>query len=221
MCDTGTGIGTRALRCAVLTVFLLLTVTAAGQATPLDVPLDPYPVILVGFLQINYKADTDAFTATGWTQSINKTGTQTSFINSFSLGATINSSGEASAGWFSVSPSGGGAPLLGSLTLLDFGFADAPGGALEFLFSAPTGSLAETAPVVYAPKPVDVMFYSVGSTFTGMNSWASDWSSIYKATAEIRSDPPIAAPEPSTLLLLLMGLGAAGVRARSRRHTKS
>lgn len=221
MCDLDTRIGTRALRCAVLTAFLLLTVTAAGQATPLDVPLDPYPVILVGFLQIDYKAATDTFLATGWTQSINKTGTQTSFVNTFSLGATINSSGEASAGWFSVAPAGGGAPLLGSMTLLDFGFADVPGGALEFLFSAPTGTLATTAPVVYGPDPVDVMFYSVGSTFTGANAWASDWSSMFKATAEIRSDdPPTPAPEPSTLLLLLVGLGGAGISARRRRRAE-
>jgi hypothetical protein len=220
MCDMGTRIGTRAFRCAVLTVFLLLTVTAAGQATPLDVPLDPYPVILVGFLQINYTASNDTFLATGWTQSINKTGTQTNFINSFSLGATINSSGEASGGWFSV---GSGGSLLGSLTLLEFGFDNVSGGALEFLFSAPTGSLAETAPVVYAPKPVDVMFYSVGSTFTGKASWASDWSSLYKATAEVRSDDPqpTSVPEPATLLVLLVGLGGAGVGARRLRHAES
>jgi hypothetical protein len=220
MCHISTRIGTKALRCAGLAVFLLLTVTAAGQATPLDVPLDPYPVILVGFLQINYTASNDTFLATGWTQSINKTGAQTSFVNSFSLGATINSLGEASGGWFSV---GSGGSLLGSLTLLEFGFADVPGGALEFLFSAPTGSLAETAPVVYGPKPVDVMFYSVGSTFAGQASWASDWSSSYKATAEIRSDAPrsTSVPEPSTLLLLLAGVGGAGVRARRLRRAGS
>jgi len=199
---------TRMLQRAIGAALLVFTLTATTEANPIEVPLDPYPVILAGFLEISYTVSTSQFLATGWTASIDTGKGQTDLFDSFELRATINSSGTMSGpGLLAV---GSGGALLGSTNLTTFGFTQVPGGALQFLFGNATGSLV--ADGTFLPKPVSVMFTGLTNAFPG--TWGTNWTSNYNATAEIRSDDPLPTPEPSALLLLLTGAG--GIVARRR-----
>ena len=96
---------------------------------------------------------------------------------------------------------------------MQFGYDAVAGGALEFLFDTPTGSLVTDG--TFPNKPVDVIFR--GLLFPG--SWNANWTSTnFAAMAEIKDpDPPQGVPEPSTLLLMLTGAGA-GLARRYRRR---
>jgi hypothetical protein len=197
----------RALRSALLTVFLLFGISSVGQATPLDVNIKPYPVMLAGFINSVYTASTGVFTADGWTMSLDVGTGQQSYFNNFQLRANISNTGVANGGSLLVSSLGTGATLLQSVGLVNFGYDRVAGGTLEFLFTPSTGSLVSTTPTSTSPfdavLPVDVMF--VGTTFTG--SWTNNWSST-SGQALIRVDPPTTTvPEPSTLILMLVGAG--------------
>ena len=206
--------GTRALRYVLLIATLVLAPTAATYANPLDVPLDEFPVILAGFTSVSYNAGTGAFSASGATKTLDTGTGPTAYAKQFTLTATINAAtGAASTARLTVGPSIG-TKYLSAVTLLQFGYDPVSGGALEFLFAAPTGTLV-TDGTYNGTKPVDVIFR--GLTFPG--TWASSWTNTNTAAyAEIRSDPPVdTVPEPSTLLLLLAAGGAATV-GRGRRR---
>jgi hypothetical protein len=192
-----------------LAVFLVVAVSSVSQAGPLGVNIDPLPNILASFITSTYNATTGAFAANGWAMTLDTGTNQTSITTNFTLTATIENTGIARNGTLTIgSPT---SPLLSSINLLSFGFNPVQGGVLEFLFGAPVaGSLV---PSYYsATKPLDVML-SVGSTFLG--NFATSWSSSSN-TAMVREDPPIDAPEPSVLLLMLAGAGGlyGGFRKR-------
>jgi hypothetical protein len=107
-----------------------------------------------------------------------------------------------------------GGLLSGSL--VQFGSDPGAGGRLQFLFGSPGGSLV--ADGTFLPKPVSVMFTGLTNAYPG--TWDRDWSSHYNATAEIRSDDPVltSVPEPSTLLLMLIGAGGITARRRFATH---
>jgi hypothetical protein len=200
---------TKLLHRVVGAAMLLFTLSSNTEANPLDVVLDPYPVILAGFLNASYTVSTGSLVINGKTKTIDKGTGQTSFSNPFQVRATISSAGIASGGQMTI---GTGGTLLSSLNLLQFGYDPLSGGAIEFLFGSPSGSLVMDS--TFPDKPVDVIFR--GLTFPG--SWAADWTSTsFSAMAEIRSDPPVGTPEPATLLLMLTGAGGALVRRYRRR----
>jgi hypothetical protein len=86
------------------------------------------------------------------------------------------------------------------------------GNTFEFLFGSLAGS---SIPGVFSgTKPVDVML-TVGSSFTG--SFATTWSNSFN-TAQIKEDePPVPNPEPSVLLLMVVGAAGLYGRFRSRK----
>jgi len=200
------------LRHAIYAVLLVFTLSSTTEANPIDVPLDPYPVILAGFLEISYKAADDTFLATGWTASIDKGAGQQDLFDSFVLTARIDSSGTMS-GMGTLNIGSGGSLLSG--TLVQFGSDPGAGGRLQFLFGSPGGSLVTDG--TFLPKPISVMFTGLTTAYPG--TWDKDWTSNYNATAEIRSDDPKPVPEPATLLLLLIGGG--GIAARRRFGARS
>jgi hypothetical protein len=209
--------GLRTLRAASLAVFIVLSLSSPSQATPLDVPLQPYPAILAGFITTSYNATTGVFEAKGWTTTLD-TGDgagQQSFMNEFLLRATINkTTGTASNGLLQI---GTGGTLLNSTSLLNFGYDHATGGMVEFLFAPVSGSMV-TSGMYEATKPVDVLLYGMGTRFPGNfnTSWASSNNS-----AQIKVDPPvpggpISVPEPATLTLMMLAAGGLFTRERLR-----
>jgi hypothetical protein len=206
--------GIRAMKRGLLAVFLVLTISSASQAGPLGVTIEPYPNILAGSIITNYNATTGAFIANGWALTLDTGTSQTAITTTFKLLATISKLGVATSGNLTIGSDT--SPLLRSLSLIGFAFYPVQGGVLEFLFASPSGTYA--TPTLYDPaKPVDVML-AVGNTFLGnfTNSFTSTSN-----TAQVRMDPPppVATPEPSTLLLMLAGAGALS-RYRSLRRRK-
>jgi hypothetical protein len=192
-----------------LAVFLVFAISSVSQAGPLGVNIEPYPVILAGFINTSYTASTGAFAANGFALTLDTGGGQTTINAPFRLLATINNLGVATNGNLTVGSVD--SPMLSSLSLVGFAFNPVQGGTLEFLFGTPTGSYV---PGIYsATKPLDVMM-TVGNTFLG--NFATSWTSSSN-TAQLKEDPPSGTPEPSTLLLMLAGAG--GLYAQFRRRT--
>jgi hypothetical protein len=199
----------RMLRNLIAVALVAFTTSSAAEANPLDVYLEPYPVLLAGMLNASYIASTGSLVINGKTKTLDTGSGQTAYSNNpFQVTATIIG-GTALSAQLTI---GTGGTLLSSSSLLQFGFDPVAGGAIEFLFALPTGSLVSDG--TFPNKPVDVLFR--GLTFPG--TWTSSWSSTnFAAMAEIKSDPPAPVPEPSTALLLISGLGMAiGTRRRLR-----
>lgn len=209
----------RGLQRAILALLLVLTFSSTSQAGPLGVPIEPYPVILVGFITSSYDATTGTFLSDGFMRTLDDGTGRVSYPNNpFRLSANINGSGEASGGYFTID----GGALLGSWVLLDVGFDAVAGGVLEFLFGPATGSLVSDG-TYDAAEPIDVLFGPVGG-FPG--SFGSSWTSTTYASALIREDPvpldgggTVPVPEPSTLVLTLTAVGLLGLTRRRARLT--
>jgi hypothetical protein len=203
----------RALRTLILAAFVILGVSAASQAGPLGVTVDPYPDIQSGFITTTYNATSGAFSANGWALTLDTgTGGQNITTN-FRLNATIDKNGVASSGSLTIGSAA--APLVYTANLIAFAFNAVQGGAMEFLFGPATGSYV---PSIYSDsKPLDLQM-SPGTGFMG--TFATGFTSS-SGTAELRGDPPTATPEPSALLLMLIAgaglLGATTHAHRSRR----
>jgi hypothetical protein len=203
--------GIRAMKRGLLAVFLVFTISAVSQAGPLGVNIEPFPVINVAGINVSYNALTGAFAANGFAQTLDLGGgTAVQTINApFRILATIDSSGNATNGNLTVG-SVTSPYLSGSLSISGFAFQ---GTTLEFLFGSAGGSYVPGT--FSATKPIDVML-TVGSTFTG--SFATSWSSSFN-TAQIKEDPPV--PEPSALLLMVVGAGGLYGKLKLRRRKVS
>src|SRR6185503_1959383 len=55
--------GIRAMKCGLLAVFLLITVSSTSQAGPLGVVIEPIPSLIAGLITSTYNATTGAFTS--------------------------------------------------------------------------------------------------------------------------------------------------------------
>lgn len=193
----------KALMTGLQVALLVLTASSASQAGPLGVNITGTPDITAQFITSTYNATTGAFAANGWAMTLD-TGTKTTITTNFLLQATINSAtGLASVGTLVIG--GAGAPLLKSVNLIGFAFDAVRGGAMEFLFGAPTGSYIVNGPFS-ATEPVDVLLMA-GTGFTG--NFATFVSST-SGTADVREDPVVGNPEPSALLLMLVGVAGLG-----------
>ena len=201
----------RAMKRGLLAVFLLFSISAVSQAGPLGVDVEAFPAIQVGGINVSYNALTGAFAANGFAQTMDLgqgLGPQT-FSAPFRILATIDTSGKATNGKLTVGSVT--TPFLSGSLGPSFGGFAFQGSTLEFLFGGIGGSLV---PGVYSPsKPVDVQLTVVGGTYTG--SFATSWTSSFN-TAQIKEDPPIPNPEPSVLLLMLVGAGGLCWQLRKR-----
>jgi len=204
----------KAIERGLLAALFVLGVSVTSHAGPLGVTtVVPYPDIQTGFITTTYNATTGAFAANGWALTLDDgSGTKKNITTNFTVQATIDNNGQLVSGTGQLLIGNAASPLLKSVPLLAFGFDPIKGGVMEFLFAPPTGSYTADPTAYYSSAlPIDVML-SVGSGFNG--NFAASWSSS-GGTGDVRGALE-ATPEPSALLLTLVGIGGLGWYGRRR-----
>ena len=196
-----------------VTIFLFST---SARATPLNLTLFDSPDIMSGLIDVTYDAGSGAFVASGFALELDDDGLGdplTIADGDFTLQATIDGSGILLGGSLTyggtVASLGfdSGALLTGNLT--DFGFPDAGGDPLEFLFNVTGGDAATLF------GPVGGIILS-GTNFGG--SFANDFDNLIAGipgTGFGTNNAGVPVPEPTTMLLV--GVGLAGIFAFRKR----
>lgn len=194
----------------VLAGALAMCLCAPSHADLLGLDLETSPDITSLFISTSYNATTDAFSANGFAMELD-TGGSTEAISSgsFSLNATIDDTGTASAGSITIGGNVlGNGPTLLTGNLLDFGFGTiVPGtGPFEFIFEVTGGDLAG-------------MYGGIGASFGVVMSQAlgfsGDWGVSFNGSGMTVSDAAPLVPAPAVATLLLGGLFAARRRRRA------
>ena len=194
-----------------------LTATAA----PLGLTLQDTPNVTSGLLDVSYNASADEFLANGFALNLAVDSFLLPIITdgpgSFHISATIDESGNPSAGTLSIAGGVlGFGPTLLTATLTDFGFSDGGGDTFEFLFTVNGGDLA--IPALYGDPGavVGVILDANGSNFTG--SFATDFTNNPAALTlgqGVSQTAPVV-PEPATVLLVLLTGVLVPLRRRQR-----
>ncbi len=194
-------------------------VLAAGAAMALGAPAASgaelnlsleLPDVLSQFIDVDYDAGTNQFTATGFALELDDDGVGAAEAiagGTFDLTATIDAGGNLGGGTITI---GGTVAALGfnsgtllTGTLTDFGFPDAGGDPLEFLFDVTGGDLA----ALYAGRPGGVILAG-GTGFNG--SFATNFTGGGTTSADT-------APVPTPGALVFIGAAGLGLCARRRR----
>lgn len=204
-------------------IVVLLAGNRGAYAGPLNLN-QANPNVGSGFIQVDYDAGSDAFSAIGFAQEffendgdiipdfdiLNTSGTPNSF-GGFEIHATIDGAGNFSSGTISIT---GQIPGLGltSGTLLTgdlvvFGFA---GDIFEFVFNVTGGDLA---PLMAAATSTVGTILSMGNS--GFNAgFVASFSNEGQGLADT-----FAAPEPASMAMW-GGLSALGLILSKRRNRK-
>ncbi|MBI1927243.1 PEP-CTERM sorting domain-containing protein [Candidatus Poribacteria bacterium] len=201
-------------------VFLFSTV---AQATPLNLTLPPFPDIMADFIDVTYDAGTHAFSAMGFAETLDDDGsvppeTITGITKTFTLSATIDNLGVLQPGGtltiLGKVPSlvfNSGTLLTGDLTA--FGFPNAGGDPLEFLFNVTGGDAAG-------------LYGSVGGVILSSSGFGGSFATNFDNLGGlgpgngngVADVAPI--PEPSTILLFMTGLGIVLGHSALRKRSK-
>lgn len=187
----------------------LIGFSATSKAAPLNLLLAPAPDATAGFIQVDYNAGTDLFTASGYLLSLfDGTGSTDFTANStFDITATIDNSGNLTSGTFTAFGALTDVPPNPEVTLMiadiiAFGF-DGPGSVLEFEFSPTGGAVVGILP----PGATGGIILS-GSGFAG--TFENNFGNVIDGQADIA--PIASVPVPAAIFLFapaLIGLFAA------------
>lgn len=196
--------------------FVALLIGGAAQAALLNLDL-LLPDVESGFIDVQYDADSDLFTASGFALTLDFDGEPPPDENIidglFSLSLFLDENGE-------ILPAGGTITISGSVldlgpelltgNITEFGFMDSPGGEIfEFVFDVTGGDLAPQ----FGPLG-GVILDAVDSGFGG----TFDTSFANSGFSGVADTAPI--PEPATSLLLLIGAAVCQARRRSRKSCR-
>ena len=201
----------------VVTVVLLSAAIPAHASIGLQ--LTQTPDLFAGFIDVTYDSSTDAFAATGFTFELDDDGVGPAEAvqnGTFELDAVINGSGGITSGSLifrgTIAALGFNSGTLLTGSLVDFGFPAQGGNPLEFAFDVTGGDAAS----LYGNVPAGLILSGV-SGFHG--DFSADFDNLDQGTpgtgAAIADAAPIV-PLPSSLLLLLSGVGVVLARPRPR-----
>jgi hypothetical protein len=196
--------------CAALLLASLLA--RPVSATPLNLSLQFSPDVMSSFVTVNYNASTGAFNADGFVSSYNGPTSPSHDITdyNFDITATIDAGGTFGHGsldiWYYLDPS----DHLLTGELFAFGYSDH---LLEFLFNNLQGPLQSDFGAVAAVTLEDNDFITTPGQSFG-DSFPTVTANYYTSDTGVP-----AVPEPSTISLLLLGVGGM-VLARRRRSEK-
>ena len=196
---------------APMVVCQMVLVAGLAQAASLNLTLQDTPDIVSGFIDVNYDAVTDAFTATGFAFQIDAPPVEAIVGGTFDLKATIDDNGNLLGGSLVIGGTvanlgfNSGALLTGTLTA--FGFPDLGDEPLEFLFNVTGGDAAG----LYGSTAGTVL------TQSGFNgSFDSDFRNVSAGNANTAAVPvPMALPV-GVAMLGLMGLVSIGRKTARR-----
>ena len=189
--------------------------SAPAMATPLGLTLADTPDIASAFIDVVYNAGTDTLTANGFALTLDAPPSNPIAGGLFSLTANVDDSGNLLGGTLTISGTVAGlgfnSGTLLTANLTAFGFVDAGGDPLEFLFDVTGGDAAG-------------LFGSTGGMILGQSGfegdWASDWDNLLsgipgtgQGSADTAGTP---VSEPGILLLQALGLTLLLVARRRR-----
>lgn len=219
----------RVLNRCLLGAGLLLLGSQAGVATasPLNLTLPEFPDVLSQFVDVNYSAATDAFTANGVALQVSAAPGTTFTILGGSFGISITTDGTTSSG-----SAGDDLSIIGGIDINGDNVADAAGvlltgelasfgasasgpGVFEFIFNISGGLLTTVVPLFPAGQAGVILGADGGSTFTG--SFAADFTNLSGGLAGTGTGSADTAPIPEPGTLLLLGSGVAGLVGFGRR----
>jgi PEP-CTERM motif len=204
----------------------LLLFTSQASATPLNLTLLEFPDVLSQFVDVNYVAATDAFTASGISLQVTAgPGTNFTILNgTFDISITTDGTTTSGSAGDDLSIVGdldldndGVADVSGTLLtgeIADFGASASGPGVFEFIFDI-TGGLLQNPIGLFAGQTGVILGADGNSTFTG--SFDSDFSNLIGGLAGSGTGSADTAPIPEPTTLLLLGSGIAGLVGAGRR----
>jgi len=194
-----------------------LLLGSVAQAAPLGLTLNDFPDIVSAFIDVTYNATSDTLNANGFAEELDDDGSVPAEAiagGSFSLTATIDASGALSAGSLSIGGTvaslgfNSGTLLTGTLTA--FGFPDAGGDPLEFLFDVTGGDAA----ALYGGGSIPGGIILSDSGFPG--SFDSNFDNLVDGVGSGVSDTGVV-PLPAAVWLFGSGLlGLVGMARRKK-----
>ena len=205
--------------CVSLMLSGLFLLSASAHAAPLNLTLFDFPDIVSTFIDVTYDAGTDSFVASGFALELDDDGSVPAEAidgGTFDLSASIDSSGSLSGGALTI---GGtvaslgfisGTLLTGSLTA--FGFPNAGGDPLEFLFDVTGGDAAS----LYGGGSIPGGIILSATGFTG--DFTSDFDNLFSGNPGTGSGVANVAPVPLPAAVWMFGSGILGMIGLGRRR---